>query len=250
MARHGTSPWTPVQIPDLIGIKDRKYLDRTGLVRHRDIGDLMRYAALNQVTDILASYKGYVPISETLPFAEGAPDPSTLLRYSDAQLYALGLFIYSLKAPANPNPVDRLAERGEVIFRQEQCDRCHLPPLYTSNKLTPANGFSVPREHRQEYDIFNYRVGTDQRLALQTRRGTGYYKVPSLRGVWYRGPFEHSGSVQTLEDWFDPARLKDDYVPSGFKGIDKETRSIPGHLFGLDLFPEERRALIAFLRTL
>ncbi len=34
-------------------------------------------------------------------------------------------------------------------------------------------------------------VGTDPFLALKTRRGTGYYKVPSLKGVWYRGPFEH-----------------------------------------------------------
>jgi hypothetical protein len=45
---------------------------------------------------------------------------------------------------------------------------------------------------------------------METRRGTGYYKVPSLRGVWYRGPFEHNGSVATLEDWFDPSRLRDD----------------------------------------
>ena len=50
IARRGTSPWTPVQVPDLIGVEDREYLDRTGLVRHRGIGDLMRYAALNQVT--------------------------------------------------------------------------------------------------------------------------------------------------------------------------------------------------------
>ena len=53
MARHGTSFWTPVQIPDLIGIKDRKYLDRTGLVQHRDIGDLMRYAACSRPVRLL-----------------------------------------------------------------------------------------------------------------------------------------------------------------------------------------------------
>ena len=50
---------------------------------------------------------------------------------------------------------------------------------------------------------------------MKTRRGTGYYRVPSLKGVWYRGPFEHSGSVATLEDWFDENRLKPDYVPTG-----------------------------------
>jgi len=58
--------------------------------------------------------------------------------------------------------------------------------------------------------------------------------VPSLKGVWYRGPFQHEGAVKTLDEWFDPAR------PS----------RVPGHLFGLKLTPEDRLALIAFLRTL
>ncbi|MGE0758925.1 MAG: hypothetical protein AB7O38_18030 [Pirellulaceae bacterium] len=79
---------------------------------------------------------------------------------------------------------------------------------------------------------------------------TGYYKVPSLKGVWYRGPFEHNGSVATLEDWFDPNRLKDDYVPTGFKGIGSKTRAVKGHEFGLQLSAEDKRALIAFLKTL
>jgi len=76
-------------------------------------------------------------------------------------------------------------------------------------------------------------------------------KVPSLLGVWYRGPFEHTGSVATLEDWFDPRRLRDDYVPTGWKGPPgTKTRAVKGHEFGLDLSPAERKALIAFLLTL
>ena len=86
--------------------------------------------------------------------------------------------------------------------------------------------------------------------ALETHKGTGYYKVPSLKGVWYRGPFEHNGSVATLEDWFDSARIRHDYVPTGFKGYDGRTRSVEGHRFGLDLPAEEKRALIAFLKSL
>src|SRR5262245_5313669 len=34
MARQGTSPLYPTQVPDLIGLRERKYLDHTGLVRH------------------------------------------------------------------------------------------------------------------------------------------------------------------------------------------------------------------------
>jgi len=93
-------------------------------------------------------------------------------------------------------------------------------------------------------------IETDPRLTLQTRRGTGYYKVPSLRGVWYRSAFEHNGSVATLEDWFDERRLRDDYVPTGFKGYRVKARPVPGHEFGLKLSPTEKRALIAFLKTL
>jgi cytochrome c peroxidase len=93
-------------------------------------------------------------------------------------------------------------------------------------------------------------IGTDPTLTMQTRRGTGYYKVPSLRGVWYRGPFEHSGSVATLEDWFDPNRLRDDYVPTGWQRYGVKSRAVRGHEFGLKLNSADKQALIAFLRTL
>lgn len=42
----------------------------------------------------------------------------------------------------------------------------------------------------------------------------------------------------------------DDYVPTGFRGLGVEHRAVPGHTFGHDLAPDEKRALIAFLRTL
>ncbi len=63
-------------------------------------------------------------------------------------------------------------------------------------------------------------------------------------------PFEHNGSVATLEDWFDPARLRDDYVPTGFKGAGVTSRAVMGHPFGLALPAGEKAALIAFLKTL
>jgi hypothetical protein len=74
--------------------------------------------------------------------------------------------------------------------------------------------------------------------------------VPSLKGVWYRGMFNHDGSVTTLEEWFDPARLSPDFVPSGFVGYNMTRRAVPGHEFGLRLSAEEKAALIAFLKTL
>jgi hypothetical protein len=249
-ARQGTSPLSPAKLPDLIGIKDRRYLDASGLVQHRSIGDLMRYAALNQGMDMLGRYGNFVPSGNRREAGGGFFERAVGARYSDEQLYALALYIYSLKPPPNPNPRDALAVRGQHVFDAEHCGTCHTPPLYTNNALVPAPGFTVPEAHFARFEILRRSVGTDPTLTRTTRRGTGYYKVPSLQGVWYRGPFEHNGSVATLEDWFDPRRLRDDYVPTGWKGYGVTTRAVPGHEFGLKLSVEDKRGLIAFLKTL
>jgi hypothetical protein len=250
--RHRASPIYPVQIPDLIGVKDRRYLDRTGLQSNRSIGDLMRYDAMNRGVldggDGVANHNGFIPGDP--PRFQKLPDPATRNRYSDEQLYALALYIYSLQPPPNPNKFDAVAAHGQRVFEREGCAGCHTPPLYTNNKLTPADGFTIPEDHRKKYDILPVSVGTDTNLTLKTRRGTGYYKVPSLKGLWYRGMFPHDGSCATLEDWFDPRRLKDDYLPTGFKGAGVTTRAVKGHEFGLRLSAADKKALLAFLRTL
>jgi hypothetical protein len=225
--RVNLSLFSPTQIPSLIGTGDLRHLDHTGVVVQRSMQDLMRYVALVQGANSLDHFGDF-------KLFEALPDPARLDRYSDEQLLALARFLYSLKQPPNPNKMDAAARRGRQVFAEEGCDGCHTPPLYTSNKLTPVEGFTVPPEHLRRFGIIDRVVGTDPDLALRTRKGTGYYKVPSLKGVWYRGPLQHQGAVRTLEEWLDPARL---------------TR-VPGHPFGLKLSLEDRRALIAFLRTL
>jgi hypothetical protein len=254
-ARQGTSVLSPPHIPDLIGVRDRHYLDATGLQQHRGIVDFMRYAALNQGADSLANYNGFIPAD--IPNFKKLPTPDKVSgpqsgpgRYSDEQLYALAQYVYSLRPPPNPNKFDAAAARGRKVFEREACATCHTPPLYTNNKLTLAEGFTPPPGAEKKYDILPISVGTDPNLALRTRRGTGYYKVPSLKGLWYRGMFGHSGWCATLEDWFDPRRTRDDYVPTGFKPYGAKTYAVKGHPFGLNLSEEDRRALIAFLKTL
>ena len=179
LARQGTSATHPPHIPSLIGIQ--------------------------------AHFGDFQPAPGATAFSG---DEGT--RYSDEQLYALALYIYSLKPPPNPNPFDDQARHGQQVFAQQGCASCHVPPLYTSNKLTPAIGYTVPEDLKKTDDILGFSVRTDPTLALKTRRGTGFYKVPSLRGVWFRNGFGHGGQADTLEEWLDPARLKDDYVPKGF----------------------------------
>jgi hypothetical protein len=244
LARQGTSKSHPPHVPSLIGVEDIKYLDATGLGRHRSIGDLMRYAIINEGLDTMAHYGDFQPGTGVEDTGFNC-EPGT--RFSDEQLYALALYVYSLKPPPNPNPVDDRALRGQRIFQREGCPTCHTPPLYTNNKLTPAVGFQVPDDLLRSESILNITVATDPTLALQTRRGTGFYKVPSLRGVWYRNAFGHGGQAETLEEWLDPERLKDDYVPKGFH---LGPGAIKGHEFGLKLATNDRQALIAFLKTL
>ena len=153
----------------------------------------------------------------------GSEVPPFAARYTDEALYALAQYLYALQPPANPNHMDAQSRAGRAVFEREGCGGCHTAPLYTNNRLMPAG-----------------EIGTDPELAMLSRRGTGYYKVPSLKGVWYRGPFGHGGSSPTLEDWLDAARLTG-------RGTRKPS---PGHEYGLRLTSRDKSALIAFLRTL
>jgi hypothetical protein len=122
--------------------------------------------------------------------------------------------------------------------------------LYTNNRLTLALGFTPPHDTAAGLDVMEVSVGTDPGLALATRKGTGYYKVPSLKGVWYRAHYLHDGSVASLEELLDPDRLKPIHVPGGWMPPGEKTHAIKGHEFGLRLTPTERAELLAFLRTL
>jgi hypothetical protein len=217
------SPFFLAKVPDLIGIRDRKYIDHTATHKHRNAGDLMRYAALVECCDSL-EFGSHHLLTGT--------QRKMFFHWPDELLYALAQYVYSLQPPPNPNPRDGLALRGEAVFSKAGCPVCHTPPLYTNNKLTLASGFKPAENHPLQADILNVSVGTDSNLALKTRKGTGFYKVPSLRGVWYRGLYAHDGAVSSLEDWFDPARLSDAYVPTGFKGYRVKTRAVKGHEFG------------------
>ncbi len=172
-------------------------------------------------------------------------------RYVNEVLYAIGVYLMSLEPPRNPNlaPNDVL-ERGERIFRREGCTSCHAAPNYTTGKLSLAEGFTPPADHPNREDIIARTVGTDRDVALNTRKGTGFYKIPSLRGVWYRRSLLHDGSLVSLEELFDPARLDPGYQSTGWNPPGVEKRAIKGHVFGLSLPRAEKEVLLAFLRGL
>ena len=125
---------------------------------------------------------------------------------------ALAAYLAQL-APEAPSPSSHAERRGEGLF-QGACAGCHSPPAYAG----PPVPLAV--------------AGTDPRVGESADRGTGGYRVPSLRGVASRGALLHDASVPDLETLLDPARTQ------------------PGHAFGLSLTPEDRADLLAFLRAL
>src|SRR5207247_7859456 len=113
--------FAPAQVPDLIGVHDRRYLDQTGYSRHRGVADLMRYAASVQGGG--AGQCGGHPVQ---PRPAGPIGADPLMRYSDAQLYAVARYLYALRPPANPNvpatpEQDSLVTRGRALFGAQRC---------------------------------------------------------------------------------------------------------------------------------
>lgn len=189
--RTNTSLLYPVKIANLIGIKDIRYFDRTATSRNRNIQDLMRYSEMiADVSDALTQYGDGPNASMNLA---NMGLGSGIRRTPDALLYALAKYLESLQPPADPNPVNEHSRKGSLVFQSAGCSRCHTPPLYTNNRLTLAKGFQPPEELLREADIDPITVGTDPNLALKTRKGTGLYRVPSLRMIWLEAALLHDG---------------------------------------------------------
>jgi hypothetical protein len=115
---------------------------------------------------------------------------------------------------------------GARIFAA-QCASCHAPPA--------LSGAAVPLAV----------IGTDDTLGLSSDRGTGTYRVPSLRGVSTRGPLLHDGTLPSLSVMFDPVR-----ETNAFTGRLHGSGAVLGHRFGLDLSESDRAALVAYLSLL
>jgi hypothetical protein len=112
--RFNASPWFTTRIIDLIGVKDRKYLDATATHRNRGPEDIARYAILVTVAD-----------DGAIGPHRFVPERRRKLRWrnSDEALLALGRFIYSLQPPANPNRPNDLTARGEAVFTGQAARR-------------------------------------------------------------------------------------------------------------------------------
>lgn len=185
--------FTPYAFPDLGGIADLPYLHHTANWVNASISTLAIRVETTYVT--------------------GGGQRARLPRELS---WAVAMYLRSLPPPAPSEPVDEaeLAE-GRAVFEAAGCAGCHVPPLYTSERLVTIE-----------------EVGTDPAAGRSPARATGYYRIPSLRGVGRAGPYLHHGGVRTLEELLDPMRVE------------------PGHRYGLELDASDREALLRFLRAI
>lgn len=184
--------FNPYAFPDFGGLADMPYLHHTANWYQRGVASLAI-----RVETVFMSH------------GRNAGRPPRVL------MWALAEYLRSLPPPPPIDPPSPASERGRIVFEQEACDVCHTPPLYTSD-LRPT---------LEE-------IGTDDAAGRSPIRGTGRWRVPSLRGVGGNAPYLHHGAVATLEQLLDPQREE------------------PGHGFGLELDAAARADLIAFLRTI
>tara|TARA_B100000029_G_scaffold494210_1_gene557651 strand:- start:92 stop:784 length:693 start_codon:yes stop_codon:yes gene_type:complete len=185
--------FNPYALPDFGGLADLPFLHHNANWHHRGTATL----AVRCETLFITADSGRTRIPRVLS-------------------WALARWFQSLPAPT---PLDEApgpeAKQGQQVFYDSGCANCHVPPLYTSDRVVTVD-----------------EIGTDPGAGQSAVRWTGNYRIPSLRGVGRTAPYLHHGAVETLEMLFDPERTE------------------PGHEFGLALTAEERVALLAFLRSI
>ncbi len=149
---------------------------------------------------------------------------SSTLRPPRIITLALAAYLWSLGDTLPPLPAD--GQPGALLFA-EHCSECHAGPDLGGGPVTLAM------------------VGTDPLLGQSPDRGTGAYRVPSLRGVSARPTLLHDGTVASLDELLNPARLTPTYT-RGARGLG----AVPGHSFGVHIGEADKRALLSYLRQL
>ena len=208
---------------------------------------------------------------------------SSEAREVDSHFNDVLAYIYSIEPPKYPHPVDApLAKKGGVLFVQ-YCSKCHghygaggdYPNLLIPASIIRTDSLLYKSNYQspQFIDWFNksWFAQGDHPARLEPFDG---YIAPPLDGIWITAPYLHNGSVPTLEGvlnskerpvyWarnFDHPQY--DYGRVGWKytredsarGTTVYNTTLPGygnygHTFGDRLSPQERKAVIEYLKTL
>jgi cytochrome c peroxidase len=130
----------------------------------------------------------------------------------------------------DPQAMGEDAQRGMAVFKGKgRCILCHNGPNFTDNQF---HNTGVPQVGPMEEDLGRYEV---------TRRDAdkGAFKTPTLRSIIETAPYMHDGAFKTLEE------VVDFYDKGGNANPNLDAR-----IKSLELSPEEKTDLIAFLKAL
>ncbi|MGR4893274.1 hypothetical protein ACIPPQ_19780 [Sphingopyxis sp. LARHCG72] len=186
-----------------------------------------------------------------------------------------------------PGSVDAAASRrGEAVYAA-RCASCHGDYRWREGeKPRPAAfpnwigdvGTDPLRARLFDAGLVKAVDATAYRALIDVRAGRGY-AAPPLAGLWSSAPYLHNGSVPSLAALLDPAQRPPRFLvgghaldfgamglrlapgggyPEGYRPYSvprwtdtaKPGRGNGGHLFGAELLPAERAALIEYLKLL
>lgn len=126
--------------------------------------------------------------------------------------------------------MDESAIRGMRLFKgKARCILCHNGPNFTDDQF---HNLGVPQEGLLKEDLGRYNV-------TRLERDKGAFKTPTLRSVTETAPYMHDGVFKTLEEVIE---FKD-------KGGQRNPQLSP-LMKPLDLTPEEKADLVAFMKAL
>jgi len=199
---------------------------------------------------------------------------------------AIFAWLADYRPQAFPGPFDKAAaQRGAALYAQ-RCATCHgqfdwnegAPQLVSYPDWIGDVGTDPLRARAIDGALAGAIRASAYGSAIAVRPGDGY-AAPPLAGVWASAPYLHNGAVPSLAALLDP-RLRPPRFMVGGHALDWESMGLrltadgrfpagyapfatpqwvdtrqpglgnSGHTYGSELTPEERRALIAFLKLL
>jgi mono/diheme cytochrome c family protein len=186
-------------------------------------------------------------------------------------------FLHGMAPPAWPLPIDAaLAQRGGQLFLQH-CSNCHARGGARTGTAIPLQEIGTDPEHvntfrQADADRMN-RLTSTLGLRDAALQGAQGYVARPLVGVWLLAPYLHNGAVPTVADLLSPPAERPAVFHRGHDVVDPERLGFVatgpaaeargfrfdtrirgngngGHLHGTELPPDDKRALIEFLKTL
>lgn len=186
---------------------------------------------------------------------------------------------FMLDAPVPPYPFEidqALAEQGAPIY-QQHCADCHEVGGSRTGTVIPLAEVGTDRHRfdmwtQEAVDAYNSYADEYEWSFSHFQKTDGYNSL-LLDGIWLRGPYLHNGSVPTLTDLLEPVENRptvfwrgvdiydqekvgfisqgEDAERGGFKvDVSVEGNSNAGHTWGTELTPEEKQALVEYMKTL